>query len=64
MVKLAAISNRNPVQTSAVVSHHVIEMRRVVTICNRVPSVGGRDAGRDLREPRGLSQDPAPKGHG
>src|SRR5215475_4170697 len=30
---------------------------------NRIPSVSGRDAGRDPKEARGSSQDSSPKGH-
>ena len=30
---------------------------------NRIPSVSGRDAGRDPKEARGSSRDSSPKGH-
>jgi hypothetical protein len=30
---------------------------------DRVPSVSGRDTGKDLQEAHGSNQDPSPKGH-
>src|SRR5215468_2300157 len=35
-----------------------------LTLSDSIPSVSGRETGRDLREARGLSQDPSPKVHG
>ena len=41
---------------------NLVESRREYDI-DRVPSVSGCGAGRDLLEARGSSQDPSPKGH-